>query len=130
MTLFVLDSSFISSLLLKDQHYEKAKEFMNKLTAKDRVFTPELALVEVTSTVLRITKRIKKATLVKEQIENFIEVRPISEAQALQAVFKYKSRGCDSFFLALCDELAEETKNKIELVSFDIDQTSCYLNLN
>ncbi len=128
MNIYVLDSSFIASFILKDQHYAQANEFMNKLTVRDKIFTPELAYVEVSSTVLRITKRIKKAELVKKQIENFIEVRSISEIQALQAALKYKSRGCDSFFLALCDELSEENKKKAELISFDADQKACYQN--
>jgi len=126
MNYYVLDSSFISALFLKDQHYNSANEFMNKLTINDKIFTPELAIVEVSSTVLRMTKRIKKAEIIKEQILNFIEVRPVSQEQALKAVFKYKSRGCDSFFLALCDELGIEVKKKVELITFDADQKSCY----
>ena len=119
--------SFLTSLILKDQHFEKAKEFLDSWSEKDKIFTSKIALVEVTSNVLRITRRIKKAEKVKEVIEKFSEVRDVTAEEALRAVIKYKSRGCDSFFLALCDIISAEKHEKTELVIFDLDQKACYL---
>ena len=122
--MFVVDSSIFSSILVKDEFYEKARKFLLE-HSKSKLITADLAIIESANTLWKHTyiyRRIpyEKFKVLKQSIEPLIrsstaKIYSASEvlAEALDNALKYGITVYDSTYVTLA------VKHSCRLASFD-----------